>query len=606
MSVLFMHMGQVETHLEELALLYLRSRWLQASLCEFFIVVVQICHNVLKYSQKSYPAQLVSKMSDGDIKRFQTELEMRTIEVKKAVDFLRENTLTVLTETPTFLQRRQYFQQDSDILNACSTFDYQTLWEKTRQSGKTARYKEFIEYDLWKWGGSSGTLVVSGKLGSGKSVTMANIVDDLTIEQPGKQPIAYFFCRRDFTTSLQPRTVVGSLIRQLLSAIPSFELPPTSLADKRDAELRKLLTSLLCIPVPWRTGYIVLDGLDECTLSDQKEILSYCDVIQRKLHLKLCISSRQRRDITFHPSYNRFNSFCIFIPPEYNPDILPFIDNELKTELSKGNLVLGDPEIIHEIQDVLYRGSQGMFLWAALQIQALCKARSDKEIRQVLQSVPQTLSDTYSRILKAPTSVPSHKEIQRTTLQLLAVSARPLKLEEFQEALGVTIGHTHWDPKKPNTDIHWALSLCGPLVTVNEEDKTVHLLHPSLRQFLFEPQYDAEFDIEDAKMHMARIVLTYLSYDTLTIADSDPSRSISKLKGMKEGFPFYDYAKTFWPIHTISISESDGFSYQALVRVMENYQPLDVPSKPKLVRKYSFFTVYRAIELSHLLSYAIS
>jgi len=66
---------------------------------------------------------------------------------------------------------------------------------------------------------SSGTLIHSGKIGSGKSVLLANMVDDLA-PFALKGTLAYFFCRHDIAESLISRTILGSLARQLLQNFP--------------------------------------------------------------------------------------------------------------------------------------------------------------------------------------------------------------------------------------------------------------------------------------------------------------------------------------------------------------------------------------------------
>lgn len=60
-------------------------------------------------------------------------------------------------------------------------------------------------------------------LGSGKSVLLANIVDDLHMHARSQDTTTtYFFCRWDIPDSLKARTILGSLKRQLLSTVPDL------------------------------------------------------------------------------------------------------------------------------------------------------------------------------------------------------------------------------------------------------------------------------------------------------------------------------------------------------------------------------------------------
>jgi len=59
------------------------------------------------------------------------------------------------------------------------------------------------EYREWRDGSDPSALLYTGKLGSGKSVLLANIVDDLSLrtEEMGSQ-VAYFFYKHDVSESL--------------------------------------------------------------------------------------------------------------------------------------------------------------------------------------------------------------------------------------------------------------------------------------------------------------------------------------------------------------------------------------------------------------------
>src|SRR3954452_2683678 len=67
------------------------------------------------------------------------------------------------------------------VLDFCSKYDHETTWKQTRKVGNAALFTQLAEYQEWKDYSSSCTLLCIGKLGSGKSVLLANIVDDLNI-----------------------------------------------------------------------------------------------------------------------------------------------------------------------------------------------------------------------------------------------------------------------------------------------------------------------------------------------------------------------------------------------------------------------------------------
>lgn len=55
--------------------IYPRSKNLQRYLFEYFIVVVNLCRRVLKFTQKSALGQLAMSLSDSDLKEFESDLE---------------------------------------------------------------------------------------------------------------------------------------------------------------------------------------------------------------------------------------------------------------------------------------------------------------------------------------------------------------------------------------------------------------------------------------------------------------------------------------------------------------------------------------------------
>jgi len=176
-------------------------------------------------------------------------------------------------------------------------------------------------------------------------------------------------------------------------------------------------------------------------------------------------------------------------------------------------LNIGDSTLILDIQDTLLQGSQGMFLWAALQIQSLCSMKTDHTIREALGDLPKDLAQTFARILhKSGISDPS---LQEKTLEVVLAAHRPLTTSELREALSVDPGHAVWDPSKMLNDVQSALGCCGCLLTVDEEEATVRVIHHSVKQYIIHGLDDVRhigFSLEDAQRMLADIVVTYLGY----------------------------------------------------------------------------------------------
>jgi hypothetical protein len=104
----------------------------------------------------------------------------------------------------------------------------------------------------------------------------------------------------------------------------------------------------------------------------------------------------------------------------------------------------------------LLKGSQRMFLWAALQIKSLCTMKTDNDICLALADLPKDLPETRSLILRKSDQL----DYQRRVLQFVAVARRSLTTEELMEALSVVLGHNFWDPTTLISDAYSTLACC--------------------------------------------------------------------------------------------------------------------------------------------------
>src|ERR1700761_3125496 len=135
------------------------------------------------------------------------------------------------------------------------------------------------------------------------------------------------------------------------------------------------------------------------------------------------------------------------------------------------------------------------FRWVSCQIEALrrCLAPS---VRHVLEELPETLDETYERILQ---EIPKANRVHaHRLLQCLTVAARPLRVQELAEVLAVDFSAAGGVPKL-NEDWRWkdqeqaVLTACSSLITiVNFQDsQMVQFSHYSVKEFLTSDRLDA-------------------------------------------------------------------------------------------------------------------
>jgi ankyrin repeat protein len=515
------------------------------------------------------------------------------------------------------------------VLELCSKYDYETTWKQIRKVGNATFFCQAPEYKEWTAQAHSCTLIYTGKLGSGKSVLLANVVDDLHVHLQSKDiTVTYFFCRHDIPESLKARTVIGSLARQLLRTIPDLTVA-AEICDETSPTLdfEKILDLLRrTLPTDYK-AYFVLDGLDECSQTDRDTLAQQLQKLQETFTLLLCISFRVEPNNALELSPRRFTATRIASIPDENPDIEAFIEAELERCLNSRELVIGEPTIILEIHDALLKGSQGMFLWVALQIQSLCAMGTDQAIRDALADLPKDLLETFSRILRRSKGLGEYN--QRQILQIVTAARRPLTVDELREALSVVPGDTVWIPSRLLNNIYSALACCGCLLTVDEEELTIRFVHHSVKQFLLSSSQgpnDIIFTIESAQRIMADIVVTYLNYgvfgtqisttkipriavgsapsriirSTLASSSSTQSLALKLLKSKNQPsfdvgkilaeahnplrshsvheFRFYSYAESHWLQHILCISEQEPTMYDLLLRIFKG-NTVDIGAK---------------------------
>jgi ankyrin repeat domain-containing protein 50 len=235
------------------------------------------------------------------------------------------------------------------------------------------------------------------------------------------------------------------------------------------------------------------------------------------------IQTRTSKEPGIRPS--RFQNTIFSYHSGENPDIEDCINSKLESCIESQKLILGDPGLVLHIQQELLTGAQGMFLWVRLQVESLCRMKTDASIRAALKNLLKSLSETFNRIISLTTEN-GDQVLQRRIFDYILAAYRPLTLGELEEALSVVLGDTVWDSTKLINDIYAALGSCGCLITIDEEDFTVRFIHHSVKQYLKESgnipfpirtvlywRKSPIRTIQVAKTTMADTIITYLSYD---------------------------------------------------------------------------------------------
>ncbi|KAL7768544.1 hypothetical protein ACKLNR_002845 [Fusarium oxysporum f. sp. zingiberi] len=259
---------------------------------------------------------------------------------------------------------------------------------------------------------------------------------------------------------------------------------------------------------------IILDALDESTTRD--ELLRWIEdtTSDPKLHhAQLLYTSRPEPDLYQGILAIIGRESCFPIDTQaLNEDIRSFVIWQLteREDFKKKKL---SEDLMELIQTRIGEGSDGMFRWAACQMDDLAICLHPKMIKSALDGLPRNLAETYERMLQ---SIPENlaKSAKRLLLFLIH-SPRPLTLEDAKEviATNIDVNPPSFDTECRVFEDQLVLQYAPGLISIIEVKtmkgliKELHLAHFSVKEFL---QHRPDFGLPTASNIITRTCLTYL------------------------------------------------------------------------------------------------
>lgn len=343
----------------------------------------------------------------------------------------------------------------------------------------------------------SSQLVLLGEMGTGKTVAMAFLVDELNrrSEQLLPQPkVCYYYCRDNGTgeTVQVFSCLILSLLEQLLGLKKGFyewykraqasgNFEPSTDPKKLEEFLLMLLQKID------RPIFFIIDGLDECSRISQRTLLrSFSNLSQRTSNLKTMLSSRPQQDILDQLDGMQEISLCrnakrdAIIVQKAVEDSLYHLSQDVKTY----------------VMEQLSSMAQGSAIWTKMIIR-LIELRSIRAIGPMKKflsdlPLPGELSQLYANLFARCTSDdPENKETASYALRILATARRPLSILELSWAtiLGTAPLALNTIASLSNLiDHERVLSLIHPFIArvdfSNLEARQIQLIHQSVKEFI--------------------------------------------------------------------------------------------------------------------------
>ncbi|EXA53719.1 hypothetical protein FOVG_01436 [Fusarium oxysporum f. sp. pisi HDV247] len=402
-------------------------------------------------------------------------------------------------------------------------------------------------FQEWKLG-SRQHLWLYGLAGCGKTILSTTILDHL-LQIDTHTTLAFFFDFRD-PRKQKLEDLLCSLAVQLYHTGNEAARRLDSLFASHDDGRRQPDTTALsaCVDVMIRIVrkvFVIIDALDECIT--REELLHWLRGLASS-NAQILVTGRPEAEFQGEIPRLLDERNCVLLDKKaVNADIRSYVNATLERkpdfvdkELSQG--------ILDEIRDKIGDGADGMFRWAACQLESLARCLSPKAIKIALKSMPRDLNETYYRMLQ---NIPSeYKSSAIRLLQFLVYTKRPLTLAEAIEVIATDI-----DQEPRGFDVNGRLSLkadvlryCPGLVIIAKATKygetveELHLAHFSVKEYLLE---QALFNLENASITISKTCLTYLT----DIRGSDNM--------IRRNFPMARYAAEFWMDYAISAETSE-------------------------------------------------
>ncbi|KAF1951136.1 hypothetical protein CC80DRAFT_386702, partial [Byssothecium circinans] len=352
-----------------------------------------------------------------------------------------------------------------------------------------------LQFDEWKQWLNFSPLEesqpsVHGIPGSGKTVLisyLASKVEDYCSKMSGpteRHPCLYYYCsyRHHQDETVPFLSWIATQLCRYLGRIPGI------IADCH--HLRKEMT-ITDLKIAIRTllddvdiVYIILDAVDESNPRD--DLLSVIvDLVTEEglAKIRLLATSRDYRDIE-----SSLRPVAVSIPMS-NPIVDADIRQYVRVVLQENRRLRRWPDgLKEEILEALVHGSKGMFRWAVCQIDILQRKRREDEIRKALKELPETLDETYERILL---EIPREDwQVARSALLwICAHDDLPFKMNIPSRCLVPAI--VYKTPSSHFYDLDALQEICGCLINValsefgTIEIKTVSLAHYTVREYLY-------------------------------------------------------------------------------------------------------------------------
>ncbi|KAJ5353699.1 hypothetical protein N7541_006263 [Penicillium brevicompactum] len=414
--------------------------------------------------------------------------------------------------------------------------DHQRALQKKKTDDTGVWLLDLPEYNNWKT--TPGSLLwLPGISGCGKSVLCSTVIQDIQADcslDPSKF-LGYWYFQFGVDATQNIDAMIRSLIRQLSRSPVASEVtkiwkdhhlkgsqPDTNAVSDVFDDLLSHLTSDV---------YLVFDALDECPENEEsKERALVLDFFERLLErqgkearVHILVTSRPEQDIK-----ERLDQFSKI-------DLEAHLAEDVKTFV---NSCLGKPPSTDGTRERRFR-------WAELQIMALERCRNEDQIRDTLKTIPQTLEETYRKVLDNIDS--KDEELAREILMIICLSPVVFDAKTVANMVKLSV-----------PDI--LVEICTTSF-ITLFDESVQLAHFSVQEYLIVPEEGGQHHPCQFSAASGHLYLTEKSVDIIF-----DQRMILNKTTAESKIPFL-YASKHWHTHMTAAGGFDKLSPELQAKI---------------------------------------
>lgn len=217
------------------------------------------------------------------------------------------------------------------------------------------------------------------------------------------------------------------------------------------------------------------------------------------------------------------------------------------------------------------------FRWVACQLDVLRRLNSVSAVRKALRRLPETLDETYERIL---TNIPKEGRIlAQKTFRWLSAEPAIEYLDDLCAAVVLDDAQCTSSSDRQFFNARYLQRICSSLIRIYHDqdlDKSrVAFAHYTVKEFLFSirmeqgPAADYHLSQDSVQVFAAKTSVTYLmnlQHDSLY----GPNEELFDLSQIERNEPFFDHATSSWGGYATAVDGDDDTVSEAVLELLDH------------------------------------